>query len=303
MLWRSQRRLKSEHPGRLHGRPLADLRSFGVEGPLRALCVGCCSLEVCLLPAPPCAPAFGEAVQTLTNVRPISQFRLELSANDRIGIAVAVLLPYARSRNMSHCGRCEYRTGFLKLTAAGPSGPLVRMVGIPLRKRTVLQNSLRTRSLAVVCLTVGKASRSQTIRKIMSGFRMIPTGSRNFCRFDDSLPDRHRNICQSLRPVFEGHICTGFIFCSFYQNSWQRPPMRLYDFKRLRRLEEENRDLPNVTMCSWCQRVQSSQIADGNYISAETYYAEGGRSEVRLSHGICEDCLETTLDPLPLSED
>ena len=113
-------------------------------------------------------------------------------------------------------------------------------------------------------------------------------------------PDYHRNICQSLRPVFEDHICTGFIFHSFYQYSWQRPPMRLYDFKRLRRLAEENRDLPNVTMCSWCQRVQSAQIADGNYISAENYYAKGGRSDVRLSHGICEDCLETTLDPLPI---
>lgn len=121
--------------------------------------------------------------------------------------------------------------------------------------------------------------------------------------FRCDAPDRRRNICQSLRPVFKGNVCTGFLFHSFYQFSWQRPPIGLYDFKRLQRLAKENRDLPSVMMCSWCQRVQSSQVGEGNWISAENYYAGGGQSDVRLSHGICEECLETTLDPLPMQED
>jgi hypothetical protein len=118
--------------------------------------------------------------------------------------------------------------------------------------------------------------------------------------FRCDAPDRRRNICQSLRPVFKGNDCTGFLFHSFYQYSWQRPPIGLCDFKRLQRLSKENNDLPSVMMCSWCQRVQSSEIAGGDWLSPEDYYAGGGCSDVRLSHGICDACLETTLDPHPV---
>ena len=117
--------------------------------------------------------------------------------------------------------------------------------------------------------------------------------------FRCDAPERQRNICQTIQPVFQDHICTGFIFHSEYQASRQRPPISLYDFKRLKKLAMENRDLLNVIMCSWCQRVQSSQIAEGSWISAENYYAEGGRSDVRLSHGICEECREAVLEPRP----
>ncbi len=37
-------------------------------------------------------------------------------------------------------------------------------------------------------------------------------------------PDRTRNICQTLRPVFSGNVCTGFIFQSIEQYSQKRPP-------------------------------------------------------------------------------
>jgi len=115
-------------------------------------------------------------------------------------------------------------------------------------------------------------------------------------------PQRQRNVLQSLRPVFSDHLCTGFIFHSFYQFSWQRPPMGLYDFKRHRKLAKQDRDLPSVKMCSWCQRVQFFPVGGENWISAEAYYAGGGRSEVRINHGICEECLETSLDPAPIEE-
>ncbi len=120
--------------------------------------------------------------------------------------------------------------------------------------------------------------------------------------FRCDAPEYHRNICQSLRPVFTGRICTGFIFHSFHQFSRQRPPIGLYDFKRLRHLAKENGDLPVVAMCSWCQRVQYNPIGGSDWMIAEDYYSRGGRSEVQLSHVICEDCLETTLDPLPIDE-
>ncbi len=119
--------------------------------------------------------------------------------------------------------------------------------------------------------------------------------------FRCDAPDRERNICQSLKPIFSGHVCTGFFFQSVEQHSQLRPPINLYDFKRLRKLAKEDSHLPVVQMCSWCQRVHA--VADGdNWISAEDYYAAGGRSEVRISHAICDECLETTADPFLTEE-
>ena len=120
--------------------------------------------------------------------------------------------------------------------------------------------------------------------------------------FRCDAPLRQRNVLQSLRPIFSGHVCDGFVFHSFQQFSWQRPPMGLYDFKRHIELAKQDPDLPVVTMCSWCQRVQFSPIGGANWITAEDYYSNGGRSEVRVTHGICEDCMETTLNPLPITK-
>ncbi len=108
-------------------------------------------------------------------------------------------------------------------------------------------------------------------------------------------PDRKRNICQSLRPIFSENVCKGFIFQSVEQHSQQRPPIGLYDFKRLRKLAKNDNHLPVIRMCSWCQRVGSPTGHGDRWISAEDYYAGGGQSEVRINHAICEDCLETTL--------
>ncbi len=116
--------------------------------------------------------------------------------------------------------------------------------------------------------------------------------------FRCDAPDRKRTICQSLRPIFSENVCTGFIFQSVEQHSQHRPPIGLYDFKKLKRLAKDNSRLPIVMMCSWCQRVQYPPVGGDDWISAEDYYAAGGRSEVRISHGICEECFLTTADPL-----
>ena len=80
-------------------------------------------------------------------------------------------------------------------------------------------------------------------------------------------------------------------------HSQQRPPIGLYDFKRLQKLAKEDSDLPIVTMCSWCQRAQYAPTGGDDWVSAEDYYEAGGRSEVRIRHAICEDCFLTTADP------
>ncbi|SHL29418.1 hypothetical protein SAMN05444414_1105 [Roseovarius marisflavi] len=114
--------------------------------------------------------------------------------------------------------------------------------------------------------------------------------------FRCDAPGRERHIRQSVKPIFSDHLCTGFIFQSVEQHSHQRPPIDLYDFKKLRNLAKEDQNLPVVTMCSWCQRVNYAPIVGDTWVSAEDYYAAGGRSKVQISHAICEDCLESTAD-------
>ena len=118
--------------------------------------------------------------------------------------------------------------------------------------------------------------------------------------FRCDAPDRARQIRQSVSPVFSGDKCTGFIFQSLDKHSQRRPRINLYDFKRLKKLALEKRDLPCINMCSWCQRVQSPATAGESWLSAEDYYAAGGKSDVRISHGICEDCAQSTMDPFAL---
>lgn len=116
-------------------------------------------------------------------------------------------------------------------------------------------------------------------------------------------PERERTMCQSLRPLFSGDVCTGFIFQSIEQSTRLRPPIHLFNFRTIEQLAREDPNLPVVRMCSWCQRVQSETIGGGAWLDAEDYYAAGGRTNVRLSHGICEDCLEDAIDPFLFERD
>lgn len=116
-------------------------------------------------------------------------------------------------------------------------------------------------------------------------------------------PDRERAMCQSLRPIFSGDRCTGFIFHSVEQYSRARPPIGLYDFKAIEKSARDDPGLPEVHMCSWCQRVRCETISGKDWLKAEDYYAAGGRTHVRLKHEICEHCLETTIDPFRVLDD
>ena len=114
--------------------------------------------------------------------------------------------------------------------------------------------------------------------------------------FRCDTPDRKRVIRQSVKPVYWENQCTGFLFQSVDQYSQQRPPLGIYDFQKLRNLGTMDCHLPIIAMCSWCQKVQRDAGED-DWISAEDYYVSGGRSEVRISHGICNQCLNNMEKP------
>ena len=143
---------------------------------------------------------------------------------------------------------------------------------------------------------IGGTQVQDQLRRVMERIALDPNWSWVLPIRCDS-PDRKRKIRQDLRPIFSDDVCTGFIFQSVEQYSQQRPPIGLFDFKRLRELAKDDNHLPTVMMCSWCQRVQSPTVREDQWVSAEDYYAGGGKSEVRISHAICEECLEGMLKP------
>lgn len=106
-------------------------------------------------------------------------------------------------------------------------------------------------------------------------------------------PECCREMKLSIIPMFSDDICTGFIFHSVELRSEQRDPIELFNFKALEKQAATANNLPIVVMCSWCQRVRYKPISGSAWIEAEDYQEAGGVSRITLTHGICEDCLET----------
>lgn len=89
------------------------------------------------------------------------------------------------------------------------------------------------------------------------------------------------------------------LFQSVLLDTRARPPINIYDFDALSRAAQERRTLPIVALCSFCQRLRwppgAQPSGPSTWIEAEQYYARGGRSEVAVSHSICEDCLSAEM--------
>ena len=114
--------------------------------------------------------------------------------------------------------------------------------------------------------------------------------------FRCDAPERRRNMRQYLVPVFQADACTGFIFQTVELEAHERAPIGLFDFKKYRERGNDNLGPPSLMMCSWCQRVQCDPVSGGEWVEAEEYQAAGGTTNVRISHGICPECLETAAD-------
>lgn len=102
---------------------------------------------------------------------------------------------------------------------------------------------------------------------------------------------RHRRIMrQAILPIRSAGQCEGFLFQSVELRSEERPSVDLFDFSERERVAAYNSELPIVTMCSWCQNVQSQPQSGENWVNAESYSAVEDCSNVRIAHNICESC-------------
>ena len=108
-------------------------------------------------------------------------------------------------------------------------------------------------------------------------------------------PQIKRNMRLSIRPVREQHKILGFLFQSVLLSSEERPPIELFNFAAQADYSQRPHSLPTISMCSYCQRVKDEKYIGDQWIDAEEYYMLGGTSEVRISHGICEQCIEKAI--------
>jgi len=56
------------------------------------------------------------------------------------------------------------------------------------------------------------------------------------------------------------------------------------------RFDPADKTSPILRVCSYCKRVEHPQDTQ-SWVTAEEYTVSGGTDVVRLSHGICSDCL------------
>ena len=109
-------------------------------------------------------------------------------------------------------------------------------------------------------------------------------------------PAERRDLRMSISRI-ETEDAPALLFQSVLLDATARPPLNIYDFDALTRAAQERRGLPIVAMCSVCQRLRwppgVSPADAAGWVTAEQYYARGGRSEVAVSHTICTACLSS----------
>lgn len=110
--------------------------------------------------------------------------------------------------------------------------------------------------------------------------------------FRCDAPDVRRDLWMTIRPLEVDGRIDALLFQSITVRELSRPPVSIFDFEALHAHVSSRRSLPIVTLCSYCARVATPAEGDGErkWVSAETYYQNGGTSDVRLSHGICGTC-------------
>lgn len=126
-------------------------------------------------------------------------------------------------------------------------------------------------------------------------------GRREAVRFSYrcDAPETRREMRMCISAVRAGDKLTGFLFQSLVLTEESRPPVDLFDPEVIKAEVAAQARLPIVHMCSYCQRVRSD-CSDGEqeWVTAEAYYGGGGTSRVRISHGICPECINERLEPM-----
>jgi hypothetical protein len=112
-------------------------------------------------------------------------------------------------------------------------------------------------------------------------------------------PDVERHMFMSISRIGEGANTLAVLYQSIVISEMQRPPLPLFAFEMLASPAAEADRM--VTLCSYCQMVAwraGSACSQLEWIDAVEFYRRGGRSDVVVSHGICEACFARIVEPV-----
>jgi hypothetical protein len=105
------------------------------------------------------------------------------------------------------------------------------------------------------------------------------------CRCDS--PDAAREMRMSIGCLRDGAGICAVLYHSQIITQRERPPIPFLDpDEAIKMMRDDTRAILRV--CSFCQKV--SRPGADNWMTAEVYYRSGGDSDVRLSHGVCNEC-------------
>ncbi|WP_029030535.1 hypothetical protein [Salinarimonas rosea] len=108
--------------------------------------------------------------------------------------------------------------------------------------------------------------------------------------FRCDAPHERRELRMAITKVERDGRHAGFLFHSTALSSARRPPIDLFDVEAQLAARRAALEKPHVTLCSFCHAVHDGVREIGSWLTPEAYYAAGGSSDVRISHGVCPSC-------------
>lgn len=88
----------------------------------------------------------------------------------------------------------------------------------------------------------------------------------------------------------------GFLYVSTPVAIHRRPAVNLVDFTALMRWANSQTALPIISACSLCMKFAGPD-QPREWVEATEYYRRGGTEQVRISHGICDNCMVELVEP------
>jgi hypothetical protein len=111
--------------------------------------------------------------------------------------------------------------------------------------------------------------------------------------YNCDTPELRRDIRMTIQPWRRGAAIIGVVFHNVEVATVQRPSVDLL----LNNVSEDG-TLDALLICSFCKNVRHPINRDfSTWMTAEDYYRRGGKSDVLLSHGICDRCEEKFVAP------
>ena len=110
-------------------------------------------------------------------------------------------------------------------------------------------------------------------------------------------PTERRDMRLSISAVRSRSRLVGYLYVSTMLSAQSRLPLNVFDFQSMAAADQERQLLPMLAMCSYCQRLNCGDETQEGWIEAPEYYRRGGTDAVRISHGICQECLDRILGP------